>query len=122
MHIRAEEIIDAKVKVSDITGLFVEKFFRNGDDEKQAGNAFEHSPLTINWNPPLCRSSRVQSPTYRIRITLVDRRLRVPVLHGSGQAFVDYSPIETLRYARICRYAYLSRLIESYDWEEQGVE
>ena len=48
MHIRAEEIIDAKVKVSDITGPFVEKFFRNGDDEKQAGNAFEHSPLTID--------------------------------------------------------------------------
>ena len=121
MHIRAEEIIDAKVKVSDITGPFVEKFFRNGDDEKQAGNAFEHSPLAIDWNPPLCRSSRVQSPTHCIRITLVDRRLRLPVLHGSSQAFID-APIETLRYARICRCAYPSRLIESYDWEEQGVE
>ena len=35
-------------------------------------------------------------------------------LQCSGSAFVDYSPRETLRYARICRYAYSSSLIESY--------
>jgi hypothetical protein len=37
VHISAEEIIGAKVNVSDITGPFVEIFFRNGDYEKQAG-------------------------------------------------------------------------------------
>ena len=58
MHIRAEEIIDAKVKVSDITGPFVEKFFRNGDDEKQAGNAFEHSHLPLTRTPARSSSEK----------------------------------------------------------------
>ncbi len=41
--------------------------------------------------------------------TVIDRLIQ-QALHqvlSSGQAFVDYSPIETLRYARMCRCAYL---------------